>query len=178
MKKKQGNLCALSGQKMLWKAKSGAWQASIDRIDNKKGYTKNNIQLVGFAVNQARNNLDISEFIELCKKIINHQHSGNKKTQNVDVDLELEYFSPMKTRKKGGKVTEKEYKCSDCNSEITKYSKTGKCVKCAAKDRGFSRRTVIRPKIEDLKEMIKDIGYSATGRFYNVSDNTIRKWIS
>jgi transposase-like protein len=34
-----------------------------------------------------------------------------------------------------------------------------------------------RPNKDDLMEDVKIIGYSATGRKYGVSDNTIRKWL-
>ena len=34
-----------------------------------------------------------------------------------------------------------------------------------------------RPIKEQLLEDIKNLGYSGTGRKYNVSDNCIRKWI-
>lgn len=40
-----------------------------------------------------------------------------------------------------------------------------------------SRRVVERPSYKQLLEEIKIIGYSATGRKYGVSDNSIRKWI-
>lgn len=39
------------------------------------------------------------------------------------------------------------------------------------------RRKVERPPIEQLLKEVDEIGYSATGRKYGVSDNAIRKWI-
>jgi len=45
------------------------------------------------------------------------------------------------------------------------------CIKCNS----VKNRKVERPELNDLLENIKNIGYSATGRKYNVSDNTIRK---
>ncbi len=39
------------------------------------------------------------------------------------------------------------------------------------------KRKVDRPPYENLKKEIKELGYSATGRKYGVSDNAIRKWI-
>lgn len=41
----------------------------------------------------------------------------------------------------------------------------------------LSQRKVERPPYEKLIQEIKELGYSATGRKYNVSDNSIRKWI-
>jgi hypothetical protein len=44
----------------------GKWcnplSCSIDRIDNSKGYTKDNIQLVTWAFNRARMNVELVEF--------------------------------------------------------------------------------------------------------------------
>lgn len=66
-------------------------------------------------------------------------------------------------------------KCIDCNKVINKKSK--KCHNCCNKDLGLNRRITNRPSHEELKHEIKISGYSATGRKYGVSDNTIRKWI-
>ena len=41
----------------------------------------------------------------------------------------------------------------------------------------LKRRVVKRPPFIQLKGEIKELGYSATGRKYGVSDNAIRKWI-
>ena len=38
-------------------------------------------------------------------------------------------------------------------------------------------RKVKRPSYNQLLEEVNEIGYAATGRKYNVSDNSIRKWI-
>jgi hypothetical protein len=38
------------------------------------------------------------------------------------------------------------------------------------------KRKVVRPLKEQLEKEIKEFGFTATGRKYGVSDNTIRKW--
>jgi very-short-patch-repair endonuclease len=43
--------------------------------------------------------------------------------------------------------------------------------------RAFSQRIVIRPPYNQLLKEISDTNYSAVGRKYGVSDNSIRKWI-
>lgn len=40
-----------------------------------------------------------------------------------------------------------------------------------------SRKVKTRPDKETLVKLVEEIGYSATGRKYGVSDNAIRKWI-
>jgi integrase len=43
--------------------------------------------------------------------------------------------------------------------------------------RSFGKRKVIRPSLEVLMSEIKELGYSAVGRKYGVSDNAVRKWV-
>src|SRR6266403_68314 len=61
-------------------------------------------------------------------------------------------------------------KC-ECGNNIRNCSiLCSKCIK-------IKRRKVERPPLEQLLKEVSDIGYSATGRKYEVSDNSIRKWI-
>lgn len=62
--------------------------------------------------------------------------------------------------------------CS-CGKEIDKRSI--RCKGCENKRRKEEIKN--RPIKEQLLEDIKNLGYSGTGRKYNVSDNCIRKWI-
>ena len=64
--------------------------------------------------------------------------------------------------------------CSSCGVQITKGSKTGKCVRCSQ----IAQRKVVRPPIEVLVEEIKSSGYSSVGRKYGVSGNSIKKWVN
>lgn len=41
----------------------------------------------------------------------------------------------------------------------------------------IKQRKVNRPSHEELKKLVEEHGYRKTGNFYNVSDNSIRKWI-
>ena len=41
----------------------------------------------------------------------------------------------------------------------------------------MKRRKVPRPELEALRKQVEESGFSATGRQYGVSDNTIRKWL-
>lgn len=62
----------------------------------------------------------------------------------------------------------------ECGKEITRKSKL--CNDCADKPRSLTQRRVERPSYEQLIKEIEEFGYSGTGRKYNVSDNSIRKW--
>jgi hypothetical protein len=46
--------------------------ASLDRIDSKKGYTLDNVQLVHKDINMMKKEYDQKYFIEMCKLIANN----------------------------------------------------------------------------------------------------------
>lgn len=66
----------------------------------------------------------------------------------------------------------KNYFCSKCGKEITRYSKTGLCADCSKK----SMRLVTRPTREELKNLIRNIPFTQIGKQYGVSDKAIVKW--
>jgi len=63
---KSGFVCALSGLEL----DKDSW--SLDRIDNSKHYTRDNIQIVHKDVNRMKNKYSEEYFIKLCKKIAEH----------------------------------------------------------------------------------------------------------
>lgn len=71
---KQKGICALSGFAMTHIYGSGRQHtnASIDRIDNTKGYEITNIRLVCTIVNTMRNTMIDAELIEWCQRIVNN----------------------------------------------------------------------------------------------------------
>jgi very-short-patch-repair endonuclease len=64
------------------------------------------------------------------------------------------------------------YICKHCKNECTNENR--RCRKCYEKQ---NRKVKNRPTITELLSEVEKSGYSATGRKYNVSDVTIRKWI-
>lgn len=64
MRKNQQNKCSLSDIDFDEKN-----MPSIDRIDSKKGYIKENVQLVLYEINKMKSNLDEKRFIYLCEKV-------------------------------------------------------------------------------------------------------------
>lgn len=76
------------------------------------------------------------------------------------------------------KLNSKSKNVCECGKEIQKASK--KCLKCNStyrKQDTTRRKIKNRPSKENLIKDVDDIGYSATGRKYGVSDTSIRKWI-
>ena len=75
MLERQQGKCCITGVNLEhthnnWKS------ASIDRIDNKRGYTIDNVRLICYGANIAMARLTEQEFIELCKAVAN-QNSLN-----------------------------------------------------------------------------------------------------
>lgn len=65
---KQNKLCALTGCKVNLHKKTKI-NASVDRIDSTKGYTKENIQIVLKTANKIKMDLQQKDFYELCKLV-------------------------------------------------------------------------------------------------------------
>lgn len=66
--------------------------------------------------------------------------------------------------------------CPNCHSQTETYSgKANKQLRVKVKKE--RPRKVERPDIKTLLKEIEELGYSATGRKYGVSDNAIRKWV-
>lgn len=66
------------------------------------------------------------------------------------------------------------HKCVVCGAIIDKRSIL--CKQCDVKKR-YKENIKNRPTLEILLKEVAELGYSATGRKYNVSDTAIRKWI-
>lgn len=72
---KQNGKCALTGTQMSNNYNSDKFsKVSLDRIDHKVGYELNNVQLVLGIVNITKNILNNTEYVDLCKKVVNYVH--------------------------------------------------------------------------------------------------------
>lgn len=60
--------------------KSNPFSMSIDRVNSEIGYTKSNIVLCGKIINSMKLDLDLSNFIELCKKVSVFRNLDVRKT--------------------------------------------------------------------------------------------------
>lgn len=79
--KKQNGLCVLTGARLICNltfAAKNSW--SIDRVDNNKGYTKDNIMLVSKTVNVFRNRSTLKEFLEICNMVVSNKNAIEKYT--------------------------------------------------------------------------------------------------
>ena len=84
---KQNGICALTGITMTWEYSSDdnndffsaikyPYNISPDRINSKKGYTPDNLQFVCNRINAMKNNMETSEFIDFCKKVVYFQENA------------------------------------------------------------------------------------------------------
>lgn len=78
---KQNYKCSLTGRSISFPeiGTQTNFDASIDRIDSKKGYELDNIQLTHKVVNMIKNKYDNDFFIEICKEVSNYQSTKWKK---------------------------------------------------------------------------------------------------
>jgi tRNA G26 N,N-dimethylase Trm1 len=106
---------------------------------------------------------------------INGIHSDNQLKNlrivcpNCNATLPTHCGKNTKNKKEKNIKIKKQNFCS-CGKEIQLNSKM--CLDCHNK----KNRKIKRPPKEELINEIKNLGYSATGRKYGVSDNAIRKW--
>lgn len=83
---KQDGKCALSGEKLtsivLENNGINDFNLSIDRKDSSKGYTKDNIQLIGATINIMKNDLDEKDFLFFVSTIAMNSILDNKTASN------------------------------------------------------------------------------------------------
>lgn len=73
----QNRKCKLSGVELAFstRTQSGDGTASLDRIDNNKGYIKGNVQWVHKTVNEMKWDKTDNELVEWCRKISSYKGS-------------------------------------------------------------------------------------------------------
>ncbi len=69
--------------------------------------------------------------------------------------------------------------CKICGTKISSKTKNRMCQICFLKTTDFNRYRKVkdRPPKSQIKKDVENLGYSATGRKYGVTDNAIRKWL-
>lgn len=67
----QGYKCVLSGLPISACGDFANITASLDRIDNTKGYVLGNVQFVHKKINMMRGSLTVEEFVGLCQSVAN-----------------------------------------------------------------------------------------------------------
>lgn len=107
------------------------------------------------------------------KLVLQLEHKNGVYNDNRLENLELlcpNCHTQTKTYAGKSRNTKQLYICS-CGNKRDKSAKN--CRICQSK----VRRIIERPPYQQLVSEIEEIGHSATGRKYGVSDNAIRKWV-
>jgi hypothetical protein len=129
----------------------------IDKYENYKFYFDNLDKDKLLKLLEPKNVKSNVYIIKIIEHKIEHIEEDKPKLENIKEDK-------LKNKK--------EYKCLDCNIDITNKGK--RCNLCSKINQ---RKVKERPTKELLLNEVKLLGYSAVGRKYSVSDNTIRKWL-
>lgn len=77
---KQNGICPFTAWKLILpKNTSKTWEnrnpanASLDRINNSKGYIKGNVRFISYMANIARNNFSDQQLIDFCKAVASNE---------------------------------------------------------------------------------------------------------
>jgi len=141
----------------------------------KEGLLKNECSLCGQEGNWKGKELRM--IIDHINGISNDNRLENLRMVCPNCNSQLDTFSGRNNKRileehiKEKIIKEKKIYICDCGKEKCKDSKM--CIDC----KRINERRVERPTKDILLQEIKEFGYSATGRKYNVSDNAIRKWL-
>lgn len=65
--------CAFSGRLLIFDMTRNNNTASLDRLDNSKGYTIDNVQWVHKDLNMLRGSIQVDKFIDLCRQVASHR---------------------------------------------------------------------------------------------------------
>ena len=149
-------------------ANSTASQATLRRWYLKGKYTPYNCSICG--QEPTWQGKDLTLILDHINGINNDDRLENLRwvCPNCNQQLDTTGFKKMRTET----PLEKHYYCSECGNEITAYSQSGLCLKCANK----KRRVCERPSRDELKFLIRNSNFKEIGRKYGVNDNSVRKW--
>ena len=70
----QDHKCAITGLSLYFRPTK---VASLDRINNAGGYTRDNIQWVHKDINKMRNSYSMEYFVKMCKAVVEYQEGVN-----------------------------------------------------------------------------------------------------
>ena len=67
-------------------------------------------------------------------------------------------------------------KCKSCGKKVIRKHESLFCAKCKPMNRIYKSKVKNKPTKEVLEELIQKHPFTKIGKFYNVSDNAVRKW--
>lgn len=151
----QNGRCALSGVQLTCTLVKGEriWtNASIDRINAGKAYTRNNIQLVCAAINQWRGTHTVSEFVKWCKLVTAFQEEPPMRKRNYRNEYDSYHADPSQKKNRALR-----------NAARRELTADGRVKKGDGKE-------------VDHKKMLKDGGSNAKSNLRVTSASKNRAW--
>lgn len=91
---KQDHKCALTGLPIKIGEGRNRCSASIDRIDNTKGYIKDNIQWVHRNINMIKHHWSQEYFISICRRVASNLSLKDIPTLSDDEMIDMKLFVP------------------------------------------------------------------------------------
>ena len=146
--------------------------------NNASHYIKLSDDLVSDIISRLKTTLDnsdeIGEYFGVTGRTIRGINSGEccrraHETYPIRPPL-YTLTQPNDNNKQPYKIKDTVFYCKSCGKEVV--TKDSYCIECGQK----SQRRADRPNQIELAKLIKENGFCQTGRMYNVSDNTIKKW--
>lgn len=89
----QENKCAYT--RITFNPNSSLYSMSIDRIDSKGGYTKDNVQWVCSQINIMKMDLIEDDFLFLVKKVYNNRIKTDNSIKNINRDKYAKYIDSL-----------------------------------------------------------------------------------
>lgn len=95
---KQGGRCAFTGEPLTFAPRksrrmASRQTASLDRIDSSKGYELGNVQWVHKTVNIAKQALTDAEYVEWCRRVVEHRLSQNGTPRQTGTEEPVDNWS-------------------------------------------------------------------------------------
>ena len=86
--REQNGRCAVSGVPFdlaySGDSRVNPYQPSLDRIDPRKGYLRGNVRLTLYAVNIALNDMPMSDYVDVCRAVAEHQANLANSSRTVE----------------------------------------------------------------------------------------------
>ena len=137
---------------------------------NSSGYLQVNFYIDGKSVKKYIHRLVCEYFIGKSEKDVNHINHNKEDNELENLEYVTKKENSIKQHEFYGTI-KNNYKTCKCGNTIWVTSKN--CRECSL----MLRRKVERPSKDVLKKLLIENTYVKVGKMYNVSDNTIRKWI-
>lgn len=109
-----------------------------------------------------------------------HVHHKDYNPLNFSKD-NLELLSSAAHKSRHSRVEKMARECSFCGAEVvssTKRHKQQDRVYCSKTCKHNKMLKINWPSVEGVQQMVKECGFSATGRKLGVSDNAVRKFLN